>query len=113
MLTSEKHTSPAALVDESTILSAMFAPHASCQDATPLTSMADIHPGAPYNRDHCSGYDEEAGIHDRSRLLYIQPAFESSYNSYRSISHGNLPATDSNMPKMWDTVKNVFGMSLW
>lgn len=108
MIPAEKPANPS--IDEATILSGMFAqpPPNHQNNVYGFINVTDLQPGAPYKRDHCSGYEYDTCLNDRSRFLDVQ--LVGDYHHTADESHNNGHVEIPRMPKMWEIVKNAFAV---
>jgi hypothetical protein len=111
MISPEKCAAQASLVDETAILTAMFA---SPLLPRPLSDIPDMvtdiqQPGAPLTREHCCDYDDEIILDDRAMLIDKGPKFQYAYAGYATDVTTNTSVVS--MPTMWNCVKNAFTLS--
>jgi hypothetical protein len=113
MMRGEVYPDKVSIVNEATILSAMFAQpllqnqaHVSVDNNTSieLTSVVS-------DRTHCSDYDDDMDLTDQSSLIQVYPGFQKSDYRIGYAIENDLSAAPIVMPTMWTCVKNVFGMS--
>lgn len=124
MLASEQHASAASLVDEASILSAMFAqpllhsnPSSHINHSTSTGSnVPSTYSNVSNNTAQCNGdisnvdvgYANETYPTDTSRLIEIYPGVRDAYSTYSHETGCHTAVRIPAMPTMWSCVKNAF-----
>jgi hypothetical protein len=107
MIAPEKCRTPSSLKDEAAILTKMFSvqsPAISQSGIKPEVS-DDLQPGAPYDRNHCSSYDDEGVSDDKAMLIDKNHTFQYAFTGYKDSP--TEYHTVVCMPKMWESIKNA------